>query len=175
HYLGVADAVGLPIMLQDIGTAPLSPPLMARLSRSHERIRYAKVETLPTPPRFVETAAMAGDKLRLFGGANGQYFIEELNRGSRGTMQGIAIADVVRKVWDQYHGGDPDGAAMLWDRFSPLVKLCSIGQGMSPWLVKETLRRRGVISKAFPRLPARKPDDIAYRELHSLLDRLDLG
>ncbi|MEX0760945.1 MAG: dihydrodipicolinate synthase family protein [Dehalococcoidia bacterium] len=175
HYLAVAEATSLPIFMQDLAGATLAPSLMADLAKAHENLCYAKVETLPTPHRFAEAAASASKRLSLFGGANGVFFIEELQRGGVGTMQGIAICDVVRRVWDRFQSGDEGSAAEIWDRYQPLVKLYSMSENQSYYVAKEILRKRGVISKACPRLPARKPDDGIYRQIAMLMERLEIS
>jgi hypothetical protein len=71
--------------------ASMTPALLADLAGTHKNLCYAKIETLPTPNRFSETDELAGDNLSMFGGANRVFFIEEMRRGARGTMQGIAL------------------------------------------------------------------------------------
>jgi hypothetical protein len=116
HYNAVADAVDIPIMLQDRTGASLAPSLMAQLSNDHASFRHAKVETLPTPPRFTDTKRLVGNSLALFGGVNGAFLIEELNRGSEGAMASIAIVDVLCevgaiRVWRYCGSGGALGAA----------------------------------------------------------------
>ncbi|SVD05136.1 uncharacterized protein METZ01_LOCUS357990, partial [marine metagenome] len=43
------------------------------------------------------------------------------------------------------------------------------------WVAKEILRRRGVFTEAYPRMPAVKPDDGIFRELDSLMERLGVA
>ncbi|MCH7594381.1 MAG: dihydrodipicolinate synthase family protein [Chloroflexi bacterium] len=174
HYIDVAEAVDIPIMLQDRTGASLAPSLMAQLASDHAHFRHAKVETLPTPPRFAETKRLAGDSLTLFGGVNGAFLIEEMNRGSRGAMASIAIVDVLCQVWEQYRSGDTSGAAERWERHTHLVEMYRYGQGMNYWMAKEILRLRGVFTTAFPRLPAHRPDEIAFREVREMCERLGL-
>jgi 2-keto-3-deoxy-L-arabinonate dehydratase len=174
HYLSVADSVDIPIMLQDRTGASITPALMAQLADDHEAFSHAKVETLPTPPRFADTKRLAGDSLVLLGGVNGAFLIEEMNRGSEGAMASIAIVDVLCEVWEQYGSGDTSGAAERWERHTHLVEMYRYGQGMNYWMAKEILRLRGVFTSAYPRLPARKPDETAFREVREMCERLEL-
>ena len=111
----------------------------------------------------------------MFGGANGVFFIEEMRRGARGTMQGIALCDVVRKTWDAFQAGDEIAAESMWNLYQPLVKLYTLGEGQLYWVAKEILRRRGVFTQANPRLPAAKPDTETFRELDALIERLGVA
>ncbi len=175
HFLDVAESSDLPIYMQDRSGASLSPALLADLSKAHENLCYAKIETLPTPNRFTETRELAGENLSMFGGANGVFFIEEMRRGAKGTMQGIAICDVVRKTWDAFQAGDEIAAESMWNLYQPLVKLYTLGEGQSYWVAKEILRRRGVFTQAIPRLPAARPDAGTFRELDALIERLGVA
>ena len=175
HFLDVAESTDLPIFMQDMPGASLAPAMMADLSKAGENLCYAKIETLPTPSRFTETRELAGEDLSMFGGANGVFFIEEMRRGARGTMQGIALCDVVRKTWDAFQAGDEIAAESMWNLYQPLVKLYTLGEGQLYWVAKEILRRRGVFTQANPRLPAAKPDTETFRELDALIERLGVA
>ncbi|MEE8045473.1 MAG: dihydrodipicolinate synthase family protein, partial [Dehalococcoidia bacterium] len=67
HFIEVADSTDIPIYMQDMTGAGMAPALLADLSKAHENLCYAKIETLPTPNRFTETAELAGDGLSMFG------------------------------------------------------------------------------------------------------------
>ena len=73
HFLEIAESTDLPIFMQDMRSASLSPATMVELSKAHENLCYAKIETLPTPNRFTETRELAGEGLSMFGGANGVF------------------------------------------------------------------------------------------------------
>ena len=175
HFLDIAESADLPIFMQDMTGASLAPAMLAELAKSHKNLCYAKIETLPTPNRFSETRELAGESLSLFGGANGIFYIEEMRRGARGTMQGIALCDVVRKTWDAFQAGDEIAAESMWNLYQPLVKLYTLGEGQLYWVAKEILRRRGVFTQANPRLPAARPDAETFRELDALIERLGVA
>ena len=175
HFLDIAESTDLPIFMQDMTGASLTPAMLAELAKAHENLCYAKIETLPTPNRFTETRELAGEALSLFGGANGIFYIEEMRRGARGTMQGIALCDVVRKTWDAFQAGDEIAAESMWNLYQPLVKLYTLGEGQLYWVAKEILRRRGVFTQANPRLPAARPDAETFRELDALIERLGVA
>ncbi|NQW19531.1 MAG: dihydrodipicolinate synthase family protein [Chloroflexi bacterium] len=175
HFIDVAESSDLPIYMQDMTGAVMSPTLLADLARANENLCYAKIETLPTPNRFTETGQLAGNKLSMFGGANGVFFIEEMRRGASGTMQGIALCDIVRKTWDHFQAGEEIAAESLWNHYQPLVKLYTLGEGQLYWIAKEILKRRGIFSEAYPRLPAVKPDVGIFSELDSLIERLGVA
>ena len=175
HFVHISESTDIPIYMQDMTGAAMSPALLADLSQANENLCYAKIETLPTPNRFSETAELSGDNLSMFGGANGVFFIEEMRRGAKGTMQGIALCDIVRKTWDFFQAGDEITAESLWNHYQPLVKLYTLAEGQLYWVAKEILKRRGVFTEAYPRLPAVTPDAGIYRELDALIERLGVA
>jgi dihydrodipicolinate synthase/N-acetylneuraminate lyase len=175
HFVDVAESAEIPIYMQDMTGGAMAPALLADLAGASENLCYAKIESLPTPNRFTETAELAGTSLSAFGGANGVFFIEEMRRGASGTMQGIALCDIVRKTWDAFQAGDEIAAESMWNLYQPLVKLYTLAEGQLYWVAKEILRRRGVFTEAYPRLPAVKPDAGIFRELDALMERLGVA
>ncbi len=55
------------------------------------------------------------------------------------------------------------------------MKLYTLAEGQLYWVAKEILKRRGVFSEAYPRLPAVRPDDGIFRELDTLMERLGVA
>src|SRR5437868_12273922 len=89
YYEAISKAVRIPIMIQDaplMTQVAMPPALLARLAREIERVKYAKVEAPPTAPKV--SAVLATSDITVFGGLNGQFLIEEVERGARGVMPG---------------------------------------------------------------------------------------
>lgn len=175
YYRRISDAIDVPIFIQDIDSAPVPPPLAVQIARESEKACYAKVETPPTPPRVTEAKALGGDDLIVFGGAGGNFFLEELRRGSVGTMPACAIPEVFRRTWDLYQRGADDEATREFNRYGPLLRQLGQGLGIAYHLTKEVLRLRGVFRKgAHVRHPAAPPDALAFQETARLVEELEL-
>ena len=175
YYQRIATGVRLPIFLQDVATAPVPPALAARIADVADHPWYLKVEVPPTPPRVAEAVAAAGSRLTVFGGAGGVFFVEELRRGSRGTMPGSAIPEVFVQVWNLFNAGQVDEAQTTFSRYATLLNLLSQGNGIAFYLSKEVLRLRGLFTNTDVRKPATEPDAIAYRELRHQVEVLGLA
>jgi len=177
YFDRIARSVSLPIFLQDQPTAQVTPAMAVACARRHENLCYIKVETPPTLPRMGETQKLSeGTGLILFGGAGGAFAIEEFRRGSVGTMPGSTMPDVFVRVWDLFQSGDEAAAEAEMERHAPLIHVLAQAQGLSGWIYKHIMVRRGVFSPGsdFARQPALKPDAQQYIEIDRILEQLDL-
>lgn len=174
EYYRVIDAgVNIPLILQDIPQAPVSPALARRLAGECRNVAYIKVETLPITSKIAEMAADAGEVLTIFGGAGGSYFIEEMRRGSKGTMPFCSQPAAFVETWNRFQAGDEKGARQVFDSTIMAVnRLGAQGGDLYYHLHKQLLVRLGVIRTAHVRSPTMTVDPISQREIDQLLDEL---
>lgn len=174
HYRRIASAVKVPVFIQDTAGAPVDVEVTAMLARETETVRYGKLERPPTLPLISRASQLAGDRLVIFGGAGGFFFVEEMRRGSQGIMAAVAISDVMRRVWDNFQAGREDEAEDEFNRYLPALKT-QMQSGVKRYLAKEILRLRGVFTSVNVREPAQPADELAYREVRRTVERLGLG
>jgi dihydrodipicolinate synthase/N-acetylneuraminate lyase len=173
YYLQVSKAVGVPIFLQDIPQAPVPPGLALRIAGECENVRYIKVETLPVTTKVADMTAAVGDRLTVFGGAGGSYFIEELRRGARGTMPFCSQPADFVAVWEQFRSGNERQARQIFDSTIMAVnRLAAQGGDLFYHVHKQLLVRQGVIRNATVRSPTMPLDDVTRREIAVLLAEL---
>ena len=156
HYKALADAVDLPIVVQDyppISGFAMEAGLLARIAREVPSARTVKLEDPPTPFKTTRILAAAGDTpVAILGGLGGVFLIEELMAGAAGVMTGFAYPEVLVKVVSLYRAGKIDEAADVFYRFVPLMRF-EFQEGIGMAVRKEVLRRRGVITHAGTRAP----------------------
>lgn len=170
HYRAVARAVDLPIVLQDVPAATVSPQLALKLAEECPTIRTIKVETFPLTVKVEAMVSGAGDKLTILGGAAGTYFIEEMRRGSRGTMPYASRPDVFAKVWDLYQAGDRAGARTLFDgTIMAINRLTAQTHDTQVRVHKQLLHRQGVIRSTHMRGPTTPLDPTTATEVEELI------
>lgn len=170
YYRRISGAVGIPIFLQDVVQAPIPPGLALRIARECEQVRYIKVETLPVTSKVADMARIAGEALTIFGGAGGSYFIEEMRRGSVGTMPFCSQPGAFVEVWNLFQAGDERGARKVFDDSIMAVnRLGQQGGDLFYHLHKQLLVRQGVIRSAFVRSPTVAVDSVTQREIDQLL------
>lgn len=173
YFRAISAAVAIPIFIQDTGSAPVSAGLAKQIAAECQNVRYIKVESTPPPLRVAEMVSQAGDQLTVFGGAGGAYFIEEMRRGSLGTMPFCSQADTFVEVWNLYQSGNEPAARKVFDQFiEPINRITGQGNVIFFYVHKEILRHRGVIRSSRVRSPAPPVDEQTKRELQTLLDEL---
>jgi dihydrodipicolinate synthase/N-acetylneuraminate lyase len=173
YFRAISDAVSIPIFIQDTASAPVSAGLARTIAEACPRVRYIKVESLPVTAKVADMVAQAGDVLTVFGGAGGGYFIEEMRRGSLGTMPFCTQPEAFVEVWNLFQHGDERAARAVFDRtIAPVNRIAAQGVGLFYSVHKEILRQRGVIRTAKVRSPAPAMDALTMRELQQVIDEL---
>ena len=162
HYRALADAVDLPIVVQDyppISGFAMEAGLLARIAREVPAARTIKLEDPPTPFKTARILTAAGDiKVNILGGLGGVFLLEELMAGAAGVMTGFAYPEVLVKVVSLYRAGQIDDAADLFYRFVPLMRF-EFQEGIGMAIRKEVFRRRGALADASTRGPGAVLDD----------------
>ncbi len=169
-FSAISDAVDIPIMVQDaplLSQVSLPASLLARMGREIEHVDYVKVEAPPTAPKITRTRECAGDALTLFGGLNGQFLIEEVQRGARGTMPASDMGSLYVAMWDALECGDPATAWDVFRRALPLIRF-ELQPGLGVSAIKHNLVACGVIQSAAIRRPTRELDAAGLSELKAL-------
>ena len=173
YFRAISSAVSIPIFLQDTPSAPISAGLARQISLECAHARYIKVESPPLTDKVADMVKQAGDSLVVFGGAGGGYFIEEMRRGSQGTMPFCTQPEAFVAVWDSFQRGDARAARAEFDRvIAPVNRIAAQGAGIFYTVHKELLRHRGVIRGATVRGPAPELDDVTRREMLDLFEEL---
>ena len=116
------------------------------------------------------------ENIKIFGGAGGAYCVEEFSRGSIGTMPGSTMPDVWVKIWNNFMSGEVEEAYKIQNRFSPLIKILSQTLGLSAFIYKYIMIRRGIFSddSGYVRGPSLRPDNLHFKEIDMLLEELEL-
>ncbi|HET8546721.1 MAG TPA: dihydrodipicolinate synthase family protein [Bryobacteraceae bacterium] len=166
HYFSeIGNAVRIPIMVQDaplMTQVAMPAALLARLHREIPHVQLVKVEAPPTAPKISEIRRLAGDGLIVFGGLNGQFFIEEVQRGSAGVMPGSDMADTYVAIWNLLRDRRIGDAWEIFARALPLIRF-ELQPGMGVSAMKHDLVAKGIIRSAFVRHPtvSLPPESIA--------------
>ena len=120
YYAAIADACGLPFFVQSTGN--MSVEFVMQMAREIPTIRFVKDEAGDTLSRITEFRQKAGDMdLSIFTGGHGRTLIDEMMRGSGGTMPAVGWGDLYVKVWEAWHAGRKDEALDLFSKLMLFV------------------------------------------------------
>jgi 4-hydroxy-tetrahydrodipicolinate synthase len=167
-YTAVAEAVDVPIMVQDcpqvVGYG-LSANVIAQMADQCPNIQYVKLEAQPAWPLMEALKDQVGDRLKMLVGWGGIGFIEALERGAVGCMPGADAIGPMRQVYERYVAGDIDGARAIYAAILPV--LTAKGGNLQSFIqsAKHLLVRAEAIDHATVRQPVTPIDDQSLREL----------
>ncbi|MBM3734978.1 MAG: dihydrodipicolinate synthase family protein [Acidobacteria bacterium] len=173
YYEAISRAVSIPIMVQD---APLMTQvampvaLLARMAREIEHVRSAKVEAPPTAPKIGALAGALGAataEFDIFGGLNGQFLIEEFERGAVGTMPSSDITSTYVAIWAHLEAGRKAQAWRLFTAALPLIRY-ELQPGLGVAAAKHNLAAAGVLRSARVRHPTQALNAAGLAELAAL-------
>ncbi|WP_100965455.1 dihydrodipicolinate synthase family protein [Bosea sp. FBZP-16] len=154
HFKIVADAAGIPIILQD---APLSGvtmtvPFMVRLNREVPLVRYFKIEVPGTAGKLRSLIEAGGDAIvGPFDGEEAITLMADLDAGATGTMTSAMIPDLIKPILTAHAAGDRRQAAALYARVLPIINYENRQCGLRS--AKAVMKAGGVIKSDAVRDP----------------------
>lgn len=173
----VAEASGLPLMLQDaqgFNSAPVSTAVLMKLCVEVPAITVLKIEGGDAIRRIRAVRAVSPD-IPIFGGSGGLEFVYELEAGANGSMPGPAVAAALHRVWSVYETFDRDLAWSLFASLIPLLSLQSRSFDVFLTLQKSLLRDWGAFDSDRLRAPFSGADELRRdRDLAITSSRVDL-
>jgi 2-keto-3-deoxy-L-arabinonate dehydratase len=170
----VGEVLRIPIMVQDqphTTGVTLPVDLLVRMHREIPAVRLAKIETPRPAPKIGALVKAAGPGLTVLGGMAGVFLLEELAAGAQGTMPAALMPEVYGAIWRAHQRGDLATARRIFHRYFPLIRVTN-QPGLGPRLVKEILRRAGIIETSYTRGPAPALDELTRDELARTLEEL---
>src|ERR1700742_583607 len=120
----VADAVTIPVMIQDAPVAgtPLSVDFLARMAKELANIRYFKVEVAGAADKLRSLIAAGGAVIEgPWDGEEAITLMADLDAGATGAMTGGAYPDGIRQIMDPFFAGRRDEAMAAYARWLPLI------------------------------------------------------
>jgi 4-hydroxy-tetrahydrodipicolinate synthase len=174
YYARVAEAAGIPLMLQDapqLTSVSMSPALWARMAEAIPELRYVKVEGAVQGATISETVRLCGNRLGVFCGWGGLSLLDALERGAIGNMPAPNFTRFFAEVQRLWESGEREEAERRFAVEVPFVLWTMQSVDHSVASAKEELRRRRVIRSATLRQPATALDEIGRRQLARFIDR----
>lgn len=174
YYRHIADAVDVPIMIQDapqLTGVSMSPALWTELARHAPTIRYVKAEGTPQGETLTATLAESDGLLQVFCGWGGLGVIDALERGAAGSMPAANFTGVFSRIHTAWDAGDRRSASDLLEAALPYSVWAMQSLDHSVTTAKRELRLRGVISNDRLRQPVTALDAIGSAQLDCWIER----
>ena len=140
YFTAITEASKLPLIIQ-VSSPALTVDYLINLAKKLPTFRYVKEEQRPVPPRIDRYVAEAKGILTPMTGGGSRNLLNEMARGSGGTMPGAGFADIQARIWDWYDGGERKKAR---DLFAKMLMMAVLERHTGYVVQKEILRRRGV-------------------------------
>ncbi len=175
HYLAVADAIDLPVVVQDHPASSgvhMSVELIAAIAERAPSCRVVKLEDEPSPPKIGRLLA-AAPHVRVLGGLGASMLLEELRRGAVGTMTGFGFPELLVDIVSRHRSGDAAGAQAAFFRIVPLIRFEN-QPGLNLAIRKHLYRRRGALASERVRAPGPSLDAGTIADLDAILAALVL-
>ncbi len=174
HFARIAEAVSIPIMLQDapLSGVSLSVPFLARLAAEVPAVRYFKIETPGTAAKLGALIEAGGEAIAgPFDGEEAITLMADLDAGATGTMPSALLPELIRPVLTKHRAGERDAAAAAYARILPLINFENRQCGLRA--TKTALVEGGVIASDHVRHPLEPLDPATRAGLLALARPLD--
>ena len=154
HFAAVAEACGLPIMVQDAPLSGVNLPvaLLARLARNVPGVRYFKIEVPQAAAKLRALIEAGGSSIAgPFDGEESITLMADLEAGATGTMPSALLPDLIKPVVEHFLAGRVAEAAAAYARILPLVNYENRQCGLRA--TKTVMMEGGVIASDAVRHP----------------------
>jgi dihydrodipicolinate synthase/N-acetylneuraminate lyase len=166
HFLAVAGAVDIPVMIYDgAGGIPVSVERLRDLHSAAPNIAYVKM-SIPDPAKIVSVVEDAPGVAPLCG--DEYILVLGLRHGAIGSTVGIGnvLPEAVVSLHRDVENGDIGSArATQMTEISPLVGVCTNEKSAYIRCFKEILADRGIIASPTTRLPLGPLDPLRREEV----------
>lgn len=176
HYLAVAEAIAIPVVVQDHPASSgvhMTVELLATIAERSPSCRVIKLEDEPSPPKVGRLLASRPD-LRILGGLGAIMLLEELRRGAVGTMTGFGFPELLVEIVGRFQAGDEAAARATFHRIMPLIRFEN-QPGLNLAIRKHIYRRRGAIASERLRAPGPALDAGTIADLDAILAAVGLA
>lgn len=163
-----------PVLVQDFnpGGSSISVGLINELMNSHPNFKYLKLEEPLCAPKFESIIKETGGKVGLFEGWGGLYMLELIPLGIRGVMPGLAVSDILQKVFTLRNQGDHRRAFDLFEKVMPQIFFSLQNMELFHYAEKELLIARGILKNSIARKAAYIPDPSSVSYIKELNQRV---
>jgi 4-hydroxy-tetrahydrodipicolinate synthase len=162
------------VLIQDFnpGGASISVEFIKGLMDEHPNFKYLKLEEPLCAPKFENIIKTTNGKVGLFEGWGGLYMMELIPIGITGVMPGLAVSDILQKIFNLRKNGEHTKAFDLFEKVMPQIFFSLQNMELFHYAEKELLMARGVLNNSVARKAAYKPDASTAAYIKELNERI---
>ncbi len=166
----------IPVLIQDFnpGGASISVKLIKELADEHSNFKYLKLEEPLCAPKFEDIIKTTEGKVGLLEGWGGLYMLELIPVGITGVMPGLAVSDILQKVFLLRKNKEDEKAFNLFEKVMPQIFFSLQNMELFHYIEKELLIARGILTNSVVRKATYKPDASTMRYIKELNNRIIL-
>ncbi len=165
---------GTPVLIQDFnpGGSSISTGLIKELMDEHANFKYLKLEEPLCAAKFEDIIRSTKGRIGLLEGWGGLYMLELIPVGIVGVMPGLAVSDILQKVFLLRKNGEDEKAFDLFGKVMPQIFFALQNMELFHYIEKELLIARGVLTNSVVRKAAYKPDKTTQAYVKEVNDRI---
>jgi dihydrodipicolinate synthase/N-acetylneuraminate lyase len=147
HLETVLRSVTVPVIVQDYypSGATISPSFIASLNRAYPHFQYVKLEEPLMAEKVQAIREATGGAVGVLEGWGGMYVIELANTELAGLVPGLAVADILARVWRLARGEKLGAAFQIFQRVLPQILYSLENMELFHHAEKQLLQARGII------------------------------
>ncbi len=173
HFAAIAEAAGVPILVQDspqVTGITLSVEALLAIHQSHPLIAALKVET---PGAGSKTSAVAAAGMEIVAGWGGLHYLESIRRGASGCMPGCDLGPALLAIDRLACGSHVAAADGLYRTILPLLSYEAQSLDLLLLGAKRVLVHRGIFDSGALRAPGRALDQHETASFDAMIARLE--
>ena len=179
YFDRVLKAIDIPLIIQDFhpGGPTISSSFIASLHREHAHFRYVKLEEAMMAAKVETIVQETGGEVGVLEGWGGMYLLELMPAGIAGVVPGLAISDLLVRVYRLAQAGRSDEAFAIFQGILPQIVYSLQNMELFHHAEKRLLEARGLLANSTvrePRLQLLSSEDAHIQFLNTkVLDLLE--
>ncbi|MGI8959909.1 MAG: dihydrodipicolinate synthase family protein [Bryobacteraceae bacterium] len=183
YFDRILSSIDVPLLIQDVNPLgpTVTPAFIGELHRVHPHFRWIKLEEPLMALKVVAITEATDGEVGVLEGWGGMYMLDLIPAGISGVMPGLAVADLLAKVFKLATDGDKLGAYEIFRAVLPQIVFSLQHMELFHHAEKRLLATRGILDGTVVRqltlgLDKHLEDQISFlnRQVLALLDRLGL-
>jgi len=174
YLIPILNGVEVPCLVQDFnpGGPTLGTDAIVRLLKECPNFRYLKLEEAMMAPKVKALREATNDQIGILEGWGGLFMMELIPAGICGVMPGLAMADILSRVFDLRKAGRSVEAFPLFRKVLPQIVFSLQNLELYMYCEKRLLQARGLLSNTYCRSASYTPDPFTVSYVDELNEQV---